>query len=124
MWCTSKAGMTSSCPLSDIWGPGVPSTNCEWSSGSSNSTHSLILSSNASPASVLSGRHTSLARGRRAGKTEAALWRRRLFAGRRILEHEFPVPHHILVERHILRIVDFAPLAIGAESADGEMLSG
>ena len=39
-----------------------------------------------------------------------------------IVEHQLSLPYHLLVQRHILRIVDLAPLPIGAEGADWKLL--
>src|SRR5579863_2572978 len=49
---------------------------------------------------------------------------RRLSAGERLLEQELPLSDHALVQRHVLWIVDFTPLTIGAERADGKLPSG
>src|ERR1700677_167226 len=45
----------------------------------------------------------------------------RLAAGERIFEDKFASLDHVFVQRRVFRIVDFAPLASGAESVDGEL---
>src|SRR5580692_5605475 len=45
----------------------------------------------------------------------------RLAAGERIFEDKFASLDHVFVQRRVFRIVDFAPLASGAESVDREL---
>lgn len=42
----------------------------------------------------------------------------------KVLEQKFPLFYHSLVQRHVLRTVDFAPLAVGGDSTNGEIRSG